>query len=151
MANRQSIRSLKIRGPKSNRSPTYKSWMNMKARCNNKNVPGFHRYGGAGISVCERWKSFEAFYEDMGPRPEGHTLDRIDSSDGYHPGNCRWATPLQQSQNTRAVKKLANGLCQREAARKYGISESTLRHRLSLGWELNDALTRKPHPNNDHN
>jgi hypothetical protein len=84
------------------RSPTYVSWQNMKARCTNPKRPNYANYGGRSIRVCKRWgESFVAFLQDMGCRPEGMTLDRINNDSGYYKANCRWATPSQQNRNKR--------------------------------------------------
>lgn len=78
----------------------YRTWSYMKQRCYNPNNNRYHRYGGRGIVVCERWKdNFLNFYNDMGPKPKGLTLDRINNNDNYEPSNCKWATYLQQANN----------------------------------------------------
>ena len=73
----------------------------MRQRCLNPNRPDYPRYGGRGITICEQWSSFNQFLADMGERPPGTSLDRKDNEAGYEPGNCRWATPMQQTANRR--------------------------------------------------
>jgi len=80
-------------------TPAYKVWDGMMQRCGNPNNTGYKRYGGAGITVCERWRDFANFLSDMGERPKGLSIDRIDNTRGYEPGNCRWATSRQQRMN----------------------------------------------------
>lgn len=89
-------------------TPEWYSWISMIQRCNDPNYHAYKWYGGRGIKVCERWLKFKNFFADMGERPKGMTLDRVNNDFGYFPINCRWATPSQQAKNRRQNKK--NGL-----------------------------------------
>jgi hypothetical protein len=91
-------------------TPTYETWRSMKRRCTNKNERAYKWYGAKGVTICEKWQTFEGFYADMGDRPEGKTLDRINPFGNYEPSNCRWADVATQIQNTR--KNYAEAVCQ---------------------------------------
>src|SRR5690625_4623865 len=88
----------------------YRVWKSMHDRCRRERNPAYERYGGRGIKVCDRWKSFENFIEDMGERPEGGTLERIDNDGNYEPDNCKWATYLDQARNRRTNKRKTVGI-----------------------------------------
>jgi hypothetical protein len=90
--------------------PEYYAWNAMKQRCSNPRNASFKNYGGRGISVCARWaESFEAFIADMGPRPKGLTIDRLNNDGNYEPSNCRWATREQQIANSRKATGVRHG------------------------------------------
>ena len=125
-------------------SPTYKSWTAMKVRCLNVNHVAYEAYGGRGINICQRWHdSFENFLEDMGERPIGYSLDRIDPDGNYEPGNCRWATARIQGNNRRSTRFLdCNGmiLTVSEWAEVTALKKGTIRERLKRGWSVEKAL-----------
>jgi hypothetical protein len=91
------------------RTPTYQTWASMLLRTRATHGDQFEKYGSRGITVCERWLVFENFLADMGERPRGKTIDRINNEGNYEPGNCRWATPSQQAFNTRTQKNNTSG------------------------------------------
>jgi len=84
--------------------PAYRTWSGMKSRCLNSNQPGYKDYGGRGITVCDRWLDFSNFYADMGDRPDGTEIDRINNNGNYEPSNCRWVTRTENSRNKRSTK-----------------------------------------------
>lgn len=130
------------------KSAEYIVYQQMKERCFNTKKGSYTRYGAKGITVCERWRvSFENFYEDMGPRPPGTSLDRIDNAGNYEPGNCRWADNATQYRNrAQTVWITYNGetKCRKDWAKQYGVDEATLAQRLARGWDIEKALTTKP-------
>lgn len=119
-----------------NRSSTYIAWQSMKSRCLNPLSKGYDRYGGSGITVCERWiNSFENFLEDMGTKPEGTSIDRINNSVGYEPSNCRWATPKVQMNNRTCNRNIEyHGVTKTlsQWAEELGVAKTTLFGRLLL-------------------
>lgn len=126
---------------------SYITWTAMKQRCLNQKHPFFFNYGGRGIEICERWRySFEAFLEDMGPRPPGMTIERKDSDGNYEPGNCRWATRKEQNNNTKTNRIICyNGKSYTVAqlAEEYGLKPSTAYYRLNLGWSIEDVIFKR--------
>lgn len=130
-------------------SPTWRSWYNMLYRCGEPTSRAQERYRRkhpvyGRVTVCERWKSFENFLEDMGERPEGCTLDRIDNTGNYEPGNCRWATAKAQNRNRSSnvfVEYQGRRMCVSDWAEELQINHSTLVYRLRRGWPVERALT----------
>jgi len=126
-------------------TPTHRSWLSMLARCSNPRAPDYPRYGGRGITVCERWKKFVNFYEDMGTRPDERQLDRSDNNGNYEPGNCRWATREEQGRNKRNNRILifrGESKPLVEWAEIFRIKRSVVSLRLNqLGWSIEKALT----------
>jgi hypothetical protein len=114
--------------------PEYTTWADMIQRCHNENSAAYKYYGARGIAVCDRWKtSFKNFYDDMGPRPSGTSIERINNDLGYEPGNCRWATHAEQMQNTRGTRKvLVSGreMSTSEAAKAIGVP------RMRIYWRV---------------
>jgi len=145
-------------------SPTYQSWRHMKERCQNPDCPDYKNYGGRGIKVCERWMDFVNFLEDMGIRPEGLTLDRINNNGDYELGNCRWATWEEQIQNRRDRKDqyLFIGMNkegtmiasnnQHELARQYGLDSGAIakclngKQKSHKGWRFKRILSLPGEP-----
>lgn len=128
-------------------SPTYHSWASMIVRCSNPKRKMWKHYGGRGIEVCQRWAvSFEAFLADMGERPEGMSLDRIDNDVGYCKDNCRWADKVTQARNSaQVVWVVVNGQRKRlvEWCEDFGISINTVRDRVKYkGFTYEGAILK---------
>lgn len=126
-------------------TPEYRAWINMISRCENPNTPNFCNYGGRGITVCEKWRqSFPAFLADLGQRPTPHhSVDRIDNSRGYEPGNCRWATQRQQCRNFRRNRMVEiddRSITLVEAVEERGLKYNTVLYRILRGKSAAEAL-----------
>jgi len=120
-------------------TPEYRSWAHIKSRCLNPKVHAYARYGGAGITICDAWANdYRTFLRDMGRRPSlRHSIHRIDGARGYEPGNCRWATPIEQNRSRRGVKitemsaeiirtEAAAGVSRRVLRERFGVSKKTI-------------------------
>ncbi len=126
-------------------SPTHKSWHSMIDRCTLPSHKSYNSYGGRGIVVCDRWRKFENFFADMGKRPFGKTLDRIDVNGNYELVNCRWATHREQSENRRPKQCIThNGetLTIAKWSTITGLSPQLIRWRIKSGWLPDVALTK---------
>lgn len=125
-------------------TPTWNTWSGMLARCTNPSNKDYKRYGARGISVCDRWKVFEYFLMDMGERPAGTTIDRIDNLGNYEPGNCRWATVKEQNNNRRSNRVLTTErgeLTMSQAAKLSGKSCEVLAYRIDkMGMTADEAM-----------
>lgn len=126
------------------RTDTHEIWCGMLKRCTNSRSKNFGGYGGRGIAVCKRWESFEGFLADMGPRPPGMSLDRIDNDGNYSRENCRWATRHQQANNTRTNRHVEHDGIRRtlmEWSRATGLDRKLISCRLDRGWGAERALS----------
>jgi hypothetical protein len=118
----------------------------MQQRCDNPKNEKYADYGGRGIAMCERWRSFENFLADMGERPAGTSLDRIDNDRGYEPSNCRWATRKEQVGNQRRSNRVTyrgKEYCLQHLSDQLGINPMTLLHRIKRGWP-EDRWSERP-------
>lgn len=117
----------------------FSSWLSMMRRCLNPADRAYPNYGGRGVSVCERWLDYRNFLSDMGPRPLGHSLNRIDNDGDYRPSNCQWADDATQMRNTRRNRYATiNGvrMTHAEIARQVGVSQATIMRRADAGKPL---------------
>jgi hypothetical protein len=115
----------------------------MVQRCTSPNNQNYAQYGGRGVTVCDQWLTFANFLADMGDRPEGKTLDRIDNSKGYEPGNCRWATRKEQQRNRRSNRLLTHAgqtKTMAQWAEDLGVPYTRLQGRLKMGWSVDRVL-----------
>lgn len=129
--------------PFTNPHPLYSIWQGMRRRCLNPKSRMWNDYGGRGITICDRWNSFHAFAADMGERPPGYSLDRIDNDKGYSPENCRWATRQQQQRNQRrAVYVVIDGVQHRaiELAEVAGVKTDTILERVKRGLPFDQVV-----------
>lgn len=132
------------------RTPTYRSWQGLRARCLDPNDKSYPNYGGRGITVCERWADFANFLADMGLKPRGTSIERVDNDGPYSKGNCCWATPAEQNKNRRNVRWVVlNGerATLTDWCRRLGLNYSTVNGRIcKRGWTEERALTEGVRP-----
>lgn len=131
--------------------PLYHVWRAMINRCHNPNFKHWDRYGGRGIKICQRWRDdFFAFVDDMGPRPKGHEIDRIDNDGDYTPDNCRWATRRQQQRNQTITRRVVIEGAEYLAvalADKSGLKTDTIVSRAQKGLSYDEVIDPKPRRN----
>lgn len=128
-------------------SREYMTWCDMKKRCENPKDRAYKRYGGRGITVCDRWQSFENFLEDMGQKPVGLSLERKENDKGYSPDNCIWATRIEQANNTRFNRPITfkgETLTMSQWGQQLGMSPQRLYYRLNH-WPIERALQAPRH------
>ena len=126
---------------------TYKVWSGMKDRCLNAMNRDYPNYGGRGVDICPSWLKFSNFYADMGNRPNGMFIERIKNNKGYEPGNCRWATMIEQANNKRnnhILRYKGETKTISQWAREKKIGKATIRDRIKRGWNVKEALHIKP-------
>lgn len=129
-------------------TPTYRSWVSARQRCRNPKNERYSSYGGRGITFTDDWDDFKNFLRDMGERPKGKSLDRVDNNEGYSKENCRWATESEQKRNMRNNNYIAyNGenILLRDLGTRLGGSSSTLQTRLARGWSFKRAVSEPIH------
>jgi hypothetical protein len=122
---------------------TNTSWEAMKARCSNPNNNRYKNYGGRGIKVCKRWMKFENFLKDMGLRPDGLSLDRINNNKNYIPSNCKWSTQKEQANNRKTNHNIKiNGVTKniKQWSELSGIKQTTILARLKYGYSNKEAV-----------
>lgn len=131
------------------RTGAYHTWASMMGRCYRPSAGGYRFYGARGIQVCERWHSFQNFASDMGDRPYGATLDRIDPNCNYEQSNCRWASRLEQSRNTRrnvVIEFQGKSRCASEWAALLDVSVTTIYSRINAGLPTERVLCASSRP-----
>ena len=129
------------------KSREYKTWRSMITRCFNKNSPDYARYGGRGITVCDKWLDFDGFYDDMGNRPNNKTIDRIDVNGNYAKENCKWSDNYEQANNRSNTKKYKLGDFYgtiAEISTYFGVSYSLISARIKRGWNIKHAVSLIP-------
>jgi len=133
--------------PFKNQHYLYSTWKSMRRRCNSPSSPSFKNYGGRGIAVCEKWNaSFHAFVEDMGERPPGYSIERIDVNGDYEPSNCKWIPRNHQSRNTRRSRIFEfNGVPYAlwDLTKASGLKPDTVKERIERGLALDEVIDRE--------
>lgn len=130
MSGRSNLKSRSTHGMTG--TSTHNAWRSLKSRCENPNSDDYAEYGGRGIKVCERWQSFGNFLADMGVRPLGTSIDRVDVNGNYEPGNCRWATATEQSRNRRSCRLTEQLVREIKGRREHGEPTRSIAARLGV-------------------